>query len=343
MSAAAKSSATARMVGVQIAGRGVRDRRVLDVMRDVPREKFVDRGFEEFAHEDSALPIGAGQTISQPYIVALMLEAAELRPSDKVLEVGAGSGYAAALMSRMAKRVHAIERQESLIAPALARFRDLGYDNIKLRGGDGTKGWPEAAPFDAIIVSAGGPHVPDALKKQLAPGGRLIIPVGENNKQQLLKLTRTGDNKFEEEELGGVRFVPLIGEQGWTEDGRRAASYHVSGTSKKQSLPGMIAAAAEPLPDFKDAAFGKMFDRFGDRRIVLLGEASHGTSEFYRARAAITRRLIEAHGFTIVAVEADWPDAAIIDRYVRHKAGKTGCSRSVPALPDLDVAEYGCS
>src|ERR687897_373613 len=137
------------MLDVQIAGRGVRDKRVLEAMRSVPREKFVDPGYEEFAYEDSALPIGADQTISQPYVVALMLEAAELRPSDKVLEVGAGSGYAAALMSRMAKRVYAIERQKALIAPARKRFQELGYGNIELCHGDGTQGWSEAAPFDA--------------------------------------------------------------------------------------------------------------------------------------------------------------------------------------------------
>jgi protein-L-isoaspartate(D-aspartate) O-methyltransferase len=310
------------MLDVQIAGRGVRDKRVLEAMRSVPREKFVDPGYEEFAYEDSALPIGAGQTISQPYIVALMLEAADLRPSDKVLEVGAGSGYAASIISRMAKRVYAIERQEALIAPARRRFQELGYGNIELRNGDGTQGWSEAAPFDAIIVSAGGPDVPEALKQQLALGGRLIIPVGGDEQQELLKLTRVGDDKYEEENLGAVRFVPLIGEQGWAEDGTRAARKHHPGTAKGRSLPGMIAAAAEPLPACKDPEFGKMFDRFGDRRVVLLGEASHGTSEFYQARAAITRRLIEAHGFTIVAVEADWPDAATIDRYVRHKGRK---------------------
>jgi protein-L-isoaspartate(D-aspartate) O-methyltransferase len=226
------------MLDVQIAGRGVRDRRVLNAMRDVPREKFVDPSFEEFAYEDSALPISAGQTISQPYVVALMLEAAELRPSDKVLEVGAGSGYTAALMSRMAERVYAIERQEPLIAPARARFHELGYDNIELRGGDGTRGWPEAAPFDAIIVSAAGPHIPEALEEQLAPGARLIIPVGESEKQELLKLTRTGESEYEEEKLGGVRFVPLIGDHGWAEDGRSAASDHVPGTSKAKAGPG---------------------------------------------------------------------------------------------------------
>ena len=309
-----------RMVDVQIARRGVRDRKVLDAMREVPREKFVDPGFEEFAYEDGALPIGEGQTISQPFVVALMIEAAEVTPGDRVLEVGAGSGYAAAVMSRIAKQVHAIERHAALGQAARQRFEKLGYDNIELRVGDGTKGWPEAAPFDAILVAAGGPGAPQALKEQLDVGGRLVIPVGEEPRsQRLLKITRTSGARFEEEDLGRVMFVPLIGEQGWAEDGSRAATNHLPGHSRGRSLPEMIADAAEPLPEFDDPAFGQMFDRFANRRVVLLGEASHGTSEFYRARAAITRRLIEEHGFTIVAVEADWPDAAAIDRYVRHR------------------------
>jgi protein-L-isoaspartate(D-aspartate) O-methyltransferase len=221
--------ARGRMIDVQIAGRGVRDEHVLEALRIVPREAFVEPGFEEFAYEDSPLPIGAGQTISQPYIVALMLEAAELRPSDRVLEVGAGSGYTAALMSRIAGRVYAIERQESFIAPARARFEKLRYENIELRGGDGTRGWPEAAPFDTIIVSAQGPRVPESLKKQLAQGGRLIIPVGERETaQELLKITRKSATEYEEESLGAVRFVPLIGDQGWAEDGRQAASNSAS-------------------------------------------------------------------------------------------------------------------
>lgn len=310
------------MVDVQIAKRGVRDKQVLAAMRMVPRENFVDPGFEEFAYEDSALPIGADQTISQPYIVALMLEAAELRATDTVLEIGAGSGYAAAIISRLANRVIAIERQEVLIASARARLQELGYLNVEVIFGDGTHGYPDAAPFDAIIVSAGGPRVPEALKEQLDIGGRLVIPVGESEVQELLKLTRTSSTDFEEEKLGAVRFVPLIGDQGWAEDGKQAASNHLPATSTKQSLPDLIADAAEPLPSFNDASFGAMFDRLGNRRVVLLGEASHGTSEFYQARAAITRRLIEHHGFNIVAVEADWPDAAAIDRYVRHKAAK---------------------
>jgi protein-L-isoaspartate(D-aspartate) O-methyltransferase len=310
------------MVDIQIARRGVRDPHILDAMRQVPREAFVEPGFEEFAYEDGPLPIGEGQTISQPYIVALMIEAGEVRPGDRVLEVGAGSGYAAAVVSRIAERVYAIERHPSLGALAQERFRRLGYDNIDLRVGDGTLGWPDAAPFDAILVAAGGPEVPQALKEQLAVGGRLVIPVGEEEGHQiLLKVTRTGQANYDEEDLGGVMFVPLIGEQGWAEDGRRSASNHLPGQSRGQSLPELIAEAAEPLPDLDDPAFGRLFDRFADRRVVLLGEASHGTSEFYRARAAITRHLIREHGFTIVAVEADWPDAAVVDRYVRLRPG----------------------
>jgi protein-L-isoaspartate(D-aspartate) O-methyltransferase len=323
-----------RMVDVQIARRGVRDRHVLDAMRHVPREAFVEPGFEEFAYEDIPLPIGEGQTISQPYIVALMIEAAEVKPGESVLEVGAGSGYAAAVMSQIADRVHTIERHPSLGKSARQRFKKHGYDNIDLRVGDGTRGWPEAAPFNAILVAAGGPEVPPALKEQLAIGGRLVIPVGEEERYQtLIKLTRRSAAEFEEENLGAVAFVPLIGEQGWAEDGRRAATNHVPGQSRGRTLSEMIADAAEPLPKLDDLAFGELFDRFAKRRVILLGEASHGTSEFYRARAAVTRRLIEEHGFTIVAVEADWPDAAAADRYVRHRPARPGAAPPFRRFP----------
>ena len=203
-----------RMVDAQIARRGVRDRHVLDAMREVPREAFVEPGFEEFAYEDGPLPIGEGQTISQPYIVALMIEAAEVKPGNRVLEVGAGSGYAAAVMSRIAGRVHAIERHPSLGEAARRRFETLGYDNIDLHVGDGTRGWPDAAPFDAILVAAGGPEVPQTLKEQLAIGGRLVIPVGDASHQRLVLLARHPDG-VERRDLGPVRFVPLIGEAGW--------------------------------------------------------------------------------------------------------------------------------
>lgn len=322
------------MVEVQIARRGIRDSRLLAAMRRVPREAFIQPGFEEFAYEDGPLPIGEGQTISQPYIVALMIEAAELQPGDRVLEVGAGSGYAAALMSRIADRVYAIERYPTLGEAARRHFSDLGYDNIELRVGDGTLGWPEAAPFDAILVAAGGPGVPPALKRQLRVGGRLVIPVGsEERRQELLKISRRSETAFEEEDLGGVMFVPLVGRQGWAEDGRRAASNHVPGRSRGRTLPEWVAEAAEPLPEPSDPAFGRLFDRFASCRVVLLGEATHGTAEFYRARAAITRRLVENHGFTLVAVEADWPDAAAIDRHVRHRPPRAGAEPPFQRFP----------
>ncbi len=307
------------MVDVHLARRGIRDKRVLDAMRAVPRERFVREGLEEFAYEDSALPIEAEQTISQPYIVAAMIEAAEIEPGDRVLEVGAGSGYAAAVLGKVAGSVIAIERHEELARLAAHRLAQLGYRNVDVRCGDGTTGALEQAPFDAILVAAGGPEVPAALKAQLAVGGHLVIPVGQADAQTLCKVTRLDQTRYEEENLGAVRFVPLIGEQGWQENGRRAASNHVPGTSRSLSLPEMIAEAGEELPAFDDPAFGRLFDRFADRRVVLLGEASHGTSEFYQARDAITRHLIAHQGFTIVAVEADWPDAASLDRYARHR------------------------
>jgi protein-L-isoaspartate(D-aspartate) O-methyltransferase len=339
------SQARDRMVAGQIARRGVRDLNVLDAMRRVPRERFVEPGFEEFAYDDAPLPIGEGQTISQPYIVALMIEAAEIKPGSRVLEVGAGSGYAAAVLSRIVDHVYAIERHPSLVAAAQRRLEALGYWNISLRAGDGTKGWPDAAPFDAILVAAGGPQVPEALKKQLAIGGRLVIPVSpRHGHQALLKITRMGEHEYQQTDLGVVSFVPLIGEQGWSEATTAPPTRHAPGWSREQELPETIAAAAEPLPDLSDPAFGRLFDRYAGSRVVLLGEATHGTSEFYQARAAITRRLIEEHGFTIVAVEADWPDGEVVDRYVRHRQPRRQAERPFQRFPtwmwrNTDVAE----
>lgn len=210
--------ARAQMVETQIVRRGVTDRRVLDAMRTVPREKFVDEGFEESAYEDSPLPIGEGQTISQPFVVAHMIDAARLKPGERVLEVGAGCGYAAAVIAEIAAEVFTIERHAALGEAARRRLKTLGFDNVELRIGDGTRGWPEKAPFDAIIVAAGGPAAPAALKQQLEIGGRLIVPVGEKRtSQRLIRITRLAADRFEEEDLGGVMFVPLIGEQGWAE------------------------------------------------------------------------------------------------------------------------------
>jgi protein-L-isoaspartate(D-aspartate) O-methyltransferase len=208
------------MVSRHLRARGIEGPLLLAAMSAVPREAFVPEHLQEFSYEDSALPIEAGQTISQPYIVARMLELAEIKPGDKVLEVGAGSGYAAAVMSRMANKVFAIERHEELARLARARLRRLGYENVETVIADGTKGLPEEAPFQAIVVSAGGPHVPEALKQQLAAGGRLIIPVGEFGYQTLMRVRRTGEHSFEEEDFGAVAFVPLIGEEGWAEPER---------------------------------------------------------------------------------------------------------------------------
>ena len=203
------------MVDSQIRGRGVHDPAVLAAMASVPREAFVAPQLAELAWDDSALPIGRGQTISQPFIVARMAEALELQPGDTVLEVGTGSGYAAAVLSRCAREVWTIERHAGLCLRAERRLRELGYDNVKVRHGDGTLGWPEQASFDAISVAAGAPSVPPALLEQLAPGGRLVIPVGDQTVQHLQRVRRLDDGRFETGTLDAVRFVPLIGAQGW--------------------------------------------------------------------------------------------------------------------------------
>nr|WP_281414177.1 protein-L-isoaspartate(D-aspartate) O-methyltransferase [Rhizobium sp. BK619] len=229
-----------RMVEHQLTRRGIGDRSVIEAMRTVPREKFVAPGSEDFAYEDAPLSIGEGQTISQPFIVALMLEKAGLKAGDKVLEVGTGSGYASALMSRIARQVYSIERHERLALQARDRFETLGYRNIEVRVGDGSKGWPDAAPFDAIVVSAAAPEVPSALKEQLNLGGRLIIPVGRGQEQRLKRVTRTEPAALEEDDLGGVVFVPLIGEDAWT-----AAHPMYTATA---SSPGTFAAGPGSQP-----------------------------------------------------------------------------------------------
>ncbi len=317
------------MVSRHLRARGIVDPLVLAAMGKVPREAFVPEHLTEFAYEDSALPIEAGQTISQPYIVARMIELLELKPGDKVLEVGAGSGYAAAVLSRIAREVYAIERHEELATEARERLKALGYTNAEIIFGDGTRGLPAQAPFDAILVSAGGPKVPEALKRQLAIGGRLVIPVGRDVQQTLLLVRRIGEDEFEEEDHGAVTFVPLIGAEGWVEEARRETAIDAESSgfahgllvpeqrakTIRTSLSQLIAEAAEPFGDLDELA--ELAERFAHKRVVLLGEATHGTAEFYDARAAITARLVEKHGFNIVAVEADWPDAAVYDAFVR--------------------------
>jgi protein-L-isoaspartate(D-aspartate) O-methyltransferase len=206
------------MVERTIAGRGVSDARVLAAMRDVSRELFVPASRRDQAYDDLPLPIGAGQTISQPYIVALMCEALQLTGDERVLEIGTGSGYAAAVLSRLAAQVDTIERIAELAERAAHLLAELNVTNVRVHCGDGTLGWSEAAPYDAIVVTAGGPVVPEALLAQLAPGGRLVMPVGSSRgSQELVRVTRAGQQDYRTESLCDVAFVPLMGEQGWPE------------------------------------------------------------------------------------------------------------------------------
>jgi protein-L-isoaspartate(D-aspartate) O-methyltransferase len=209
-----------RMVTTQIEARGITDPLVLEAMRAVPRERFVPAAMARFAYDDGPLPIGEGQTISQPYIVAVMTQAAGLKPGARALEIGTGSGYGAAVLSRIAAEVYTVERVGALAAEARDRLARLGYGNVHVLEGDGTLGWSEHAPYDAVVVTAGGPRVPQALLSQLAAGGRLIMPVGPSGRhQRLVRVTRTDSQEYRYEDLEEVAFVPLIGAEGWTEGG----------------------------------------------------------------------------------------------------------------------------
>lgn len=203
----------ARMVADDIVDRGVSDPRVLEAMRSVPRHRFVPERLTAAAHDDNALPIGAGQTISQPYIVAVMAEAAALTPESRVLEIGTGSGYGAAVLATLAAEVWTIERHESLATAARGRLEELGYDNVHVVCADGTRGLPDRAPFDAVVVTAGAADVPPALIDQLADGGRIVMPVGRRGGDQRLRRIRRRGDELVVDDLGAVRFVPLIADR----------------------------------------------------------------------------------------------------------------------------------
>jgi protein-L-isoaspartate(D-aspartate) O-methyltransferase len=207
------------MVSEQIIARGVTEPAVVAAMSNVAREDFVPDNLRSLAYDDRPLPIGDRQTISQPYIVALMIEALKLEGGDKVLEIGTGSGYVAALLSKIAAEVFTVERIEPLATEAAKRLEDFGCTHVHVRHADGTRGWSEHAPYDAILVSAGAPVVPQSLKEQLAIGGRLVIPVGDQtNAQELVRLIRVSARQYQEESLTYVRFVPLVGKEGWGEE-----------------------------------------------------------------------------------------------------------------------------
>ncbi len=206
-----------RMVEQQIVARGIDDPRLIDAMNKVPRHFFVDEGLRGHAYADGSLPIGHKQTISQPFMVAAMSTALELQGHERVLEIGTGSGYQTAILAMLAKRVYSVERIAALATRARKALDQLQLSNVNIKIADGTLGWKDQAPFDAILVAAGAPDVPQEYLHQLAAGGKLVLPVGGYNQQSLIQITRLGDDQFQREELMGCRFVPLIGEAGWAE------------------------------------------------------------------------------------------------------------------------------
>lgn len=204
------------MVRKQLVGRDISDPRVLQAFRKVPREAFLPPELHDAAYRDSPLPIGEGQTISQPYVVAHMIEALQLGPDARVLEIGAGSGYAAAILAEVAAEVYTIERRASLVGRARQALEQAGYESVHVIHGDGSLGYEPGAPYDGVIAAAAGPYVPESIKRQLAIGGRLVMPVGgTRDRQELVRVTRSGDLEFRSERLEAVRFVPLVGDEGW--------------------------------------------------------------------------------------------------------------------------------
>ena len=284
------------MVDLQIARRGVRSHLVLDAMRTVPREAFLPEPLREFAYEDAPLPIAEGQTISQPYIVALMTDALALEGGEKVLEIGTGSGYAAAILSRIARNVYTVERIGQLAEKAAAALADLGYGNVHVLHADGTRGWPDHAPYDAIVVAAGGPEVPESLKTQLKIGGRLVIPVGADRRvQELLRVIRISEDQYKTEDIADVCFVPLVGEEGWTpEEGRpEPPKYRRTVKTAEGTLTKAIAASCEKFGAIDSAELEPLLRRIGDaRRSSRRGHAwqlrvlSHARAHFARAHRA---------------------------------------------------------
>jgi protein-L-isoaspartate(D-aspartate) O-methyltransferase len=310
----------ARMVERQLVRRGISDVRVLAAFRDVPREAFVSENLEEVAYEDSPLPIGEGQTISQPFVVALTLEALELRGVERVLEIGTGSGYSAALLGRLAREVYTVERIPSLARAAAERLAAFGAERVRVVCADGSLGLPEHAPYDAIAVAAAGPRVPERLLEQLATGGRLVMPVGGEEGQRLVRVTRYGEHELIEEKLLDVSFVPLIGAAAWPEPRTERGAAEPPGPE----AAAVVRRAAEPFRRDEPVPVASLLERIGDARVVLLGCAMDGAAELQRARVEITEALLAVKGFDLVAVDGDWIDGARVDEHVRGRAPRAG-------------------
>lgn len=295
------------MVANQLQARGIRVPNVLEAMRSVPREIFLPLSLQKLAYEDAAIPIDEDRTVPQPYLVALMAEALSLDAHAKVLEMGTGSGYATAVLARLAAKVYSVESSAALAAKAAAALQELRCPHVRIVHADARLGLPDHGPFDAIFVNPGGAELVGALKAQLALGGRMVLPAGADPAvQELIRLTRKGPEDFTVEDMADIRVAPLAAQ---------AARLAVMQPPKAVQA---IAAACEQFDTVDSANLEPLLARIGDARVVLLGEATHGTSEFYRMRENISRELIDRKGFNFIAIEADWPDAARIDRYVRH-------------------------
>lgn len=308
------------MVKVQVAGRGVRSAAVLDALRAVPREAFVPEQLREFAYEDARLPLVQGRTVPRPCVVGAMIEALELKGTETVLEVGAGSGYVTAVLARIAAQVYCIEALASLAVGAAATLKSQGLRNVHVLHGSPIAGWPDHAPFDAILVNLPGSQIPDTLKRQLKVGGRLVMLMGTDPEVlELVRLTRTDEHGYRLEDVEDLRAGSVAGDEEhtsahagaiWTQAGR-------VNTSVDSGLVKAIAARGERFATPATVDLAPLLQRVGDARIVLLGESTHGSAEFYRMRDRISRELIKHRSFSFVAIEADWPDAARIDHHVR--------------------------
>lgn len=309
------------MVAEQVAGRGIRTPMILKAMTSVRREAFLPLDLREFAYDDTALLVGPGQLMPQPYLVALMTDALALEGDETVLDVGAGSGYLAAVLASMAARVVSVERQPELCARARDALAAEGVGNVAVVLGDAATGCPAEAPFDAILVTSGSSKPPEALLHQLKIGGRLVIPLGSDAQiQELVCITRESERDYRYNDLADVNFMPLKAAFGWSSEDVSASTPFGEWVQRDRdtSLSQRIADAAESFDSIDQMPLDGLLERIGDSRIVLLGEASHGSAEFYLARERITRALIEQKGFSFVAIEGDWPDAARVDHYVRH-------------------------
>lgn len=306
------------MVERQLKARGIKNPAVLRAMGEVPREAFMPEAEREFAYSDVALDIGEGEMILQPYIVALIADGLDAGPGDRALVVGAGSGYLAAVLSRIAAEVYAVEPNAILAREGQQRLDTLGYENAHIRQGVAQAGWPEYAPYDAIAIRHSSENVPADLRRQLRSGGRLVSLLGDYRQGlRLVRLIKQGQDQYRVQDLSTPEFVPRAAE---SEASSGAGNDHQNATvlSRPETVAQAVARAAEPIAGIEEVNLDGLMARINECRVVLIGEASHGTSEFYRMRAHITKELIQQHGFTIIGCEADWPDMALVDRYARQ-------------------------